>query len=85
MFQNFLFSIFRVKDLELELNRLRMENEQLKKSSPGRLLLSSKSDESAVASSSVAKVIQPTATVSSVPVSGPSKIFSTKSLGILEK
>lgn len=52
----------RVKDLESEVLRLRMENESLKKSALGSGM------------GSVAKVIQPTATVSSVPVSGPSKI-----------
>lgn len=53
----------RVKDLESEILRLRMENESLKKSALGSGM------------GSVAKVIQPTATVSSVPVSGPSEII----------
>lgn len=58
-------SSFRVKDLETEITRLRMENEALKKSALG--------SGANPMLSSVAKVIQPTATVSSVPVSGPSK------------
>lgn len=56
---------FRVKDLEAEITRLRMENEVLKKSALAAGVNPMMS--------SVAKVIQPTATVSSVPVSGPSK------------
>jgi hypothetical protein len=59
------FLFFRVKDLETEIVRLRMENEALKKSALGSGM------------SSVAKVIQPTATVSSVPVSGPSELTAT--------
>lgn len=47
----------------MEITCLRMENEALKKSALGAGM------------SSVSKVIQPTATVSSVPVSGPSKYF----------
>ncbi|CRK93619.1 CLUMA_CG007149, isoform A [Clunio marinus] len=53
----------KIKDLEAEVNRLRMENEALKKStmgSGGNPMMSN-----------VSKIIQPTATVSSVPVSGP--------------
>lgn len=57
--------MFRVKDLEAELTRLRQENETLKKTPLGGSSMMS----------SVAKIIQPTATVSSVPVSGPSKNF----------
>lgn len=61
-------SSFRVKDLEAEIVRLRVENESLKKSALGSTANSMMS--------SVSKVIQPTATVSSVPVSGPSKKIS---------
>lgn len=66
----FLFKSFRVKDLETDITRLRMENEALKKSTLAAAAANPMM-------SSVAKVIQPTATVSSVPVSGPSE--STKS------
>jgi hypothetical protein len=55
--------IFRVKDLELEITRMRIENEALKKAALA----------AGANPMSVAKVIQPTATVSSVPVSGPSE------------
>lgn len=54
---------FRVKDLELEITRFRVENEALKKAALA----------AGANPMSVAKVIQPTATVSSVPVSGPSR------------
>lgn len=60
------FKNCRVKDLEAEIIRLRIENESLKKAALGA--------GANPMMSSVAKVIQPTATVSSVPVSGPSKI-----------
>lgn len=60
--------IFRVKDLEAEIIRLRIENEALKKAALG--------SGANPMMSSVAKVIQPTATVSSVPVSGPSECHS---------
>ncbi|XP_070496482.1 CTTNBP2 N-terminal-like protein isoform X1 [Chironomus tepperi] len=51
----------KVKDLETEITRLRIENEALKKAALA----------AGANPMSVAKVIQPTATVSSVPVSGP--------------
>ena len=57
--------LFRVKDLELEITRFRVENEALKKAALA----------AGANPMSVAKVIQPTATVSSVPVSGPSRNF----------
>jgi hypothetical protein len=49
----------------LEITRLRVENEALKKAALGSGANSMISN--------VAKVIQPTSTISSVPVSGPSK------------
>lgn len=52
-----------MKDLELEITRFRVENEALKKAALA----------AGANPMSVAKVIQPTATVSSVPVSGPSR------------
>jgi hypothetical protein len=58
------FFFIRVKDLETEITRLRVENEALKKATLG----------ASGTSPMVSKVIQPTATVQSVPVSGPSKI-----------
>ncbi|KAG5678123.1 hypothetical protein PVAND_007822 [Polypedilum vanderplanki] len=61
MLKNMAIEEKKVKDLETEITRLRVENEALKKAAL------------AVGTNpmSVAKVIQPTATVSSVPVSGP--------------
>lgn len=56
----------RCQELELEVQKLRAEVEALRSRSrdPG--------DAAPSMTSSVAKVVQPTATVSSVPVSGPS-------------
>lgn len=68
--------LFRCKEQEAEIKKIKTEYEQLRlqvmpirgKSSPRN-----SEDTSAVPmTSSVAKVVQPTATVSSVPVSGPS-------------
>lgn len=56
----------RIAEIETELNRLRLEYDSIR----NRIQLS---DSGAAIISSVAKVVQPTATVSSVPVSGPSK------------
>lgn len=66
---NYIFCyFFRCQELEAELQKLKMECDVLRtKSSHG--------DTAAPMTSSVAKVVQPTATVSSVPVSGPSKFF----------
>lgn len=71
-------AFFRVKDLELEITRFRVENEALKKAALA----------AGANPMSVAKVIQPTATVSSVPVSLPSNfiqflIFTSKILNFL--
>ncbi|XP_066254920.1 CTTNBP2 N-terminal-like protein isoform X1 [Euwallacea similis] len=54
----------RIAELETELNRLRLEYDSIR----NRIQLS---DSGTAIISSVAKVVQPTATVSSVPVSGP--------------
>lgn len=57
----------RCQELEMELQKLRVECEALRASSRNTLSC----DSAAPMISSVAKVVQPTATVSSVPVSGP--------------
>lgn len=70
------FCYFRCKELDAELKKTKAEYEQLRlqvlpirgKSSPRN----SEDASSVPMTSSVAKVVQPTATVSSVPVSGPS-------------
>lgn len=59
----------RCQELESELQKLKAECESLKNRT------SLPCDNAAPMISSVAKVVQPTATVSSVPVSGPSKYF----------
>lgn len=59
--------ILRCQELEAELIKVRSECEALRSRSRDP------TDTAAPMTSSVAKVVQPTATVSSVPVSGPSK------------
>lgn len=60
-------TFLRCQELEVELQKLKAEMEILRNRS------GISSDGAAPMTSSVAKVVQPTATVSSVPVSGPSK------------
>lgn len=65
--------MFRCQELENELQKLKAEFEALRNRR--------ECDSSAAPmTSSVAKVVQPTATVSSVPVSGPSKLFYSMKL-----
>lgn len=66
------FLYFRCQELEAELQKLKSDYDLLKSRT------NASCDSAAPMISSVAKVVQPTATVSSVPVSGPSnkKSFS---------
>lgn len=59
------------QELELEIQKVRAECDALKSR------IRDPSDTAPPLTSSVAKVVQPTATVSSVPVSGPSKFISS--------
>lgn len=60
---------FRIIEIETEIHRLKAEYDSIRT----RIQLS---DSGTAIISSVAKVVQPTATVSSVPVSGPSNILA---------
>lgn len=63
----------RIKELEHEILQIRSEYDNLKKSLLGNVGQLDDASGISPMMSSVAKVVQPTATVSSVPVSGPSK------------
>lgn len=66
-----IYFYYRCQELEAELLRVKAECEAL------RTRASIPSEGASSMISSVAKVVQPTATVSSVPVSGPSKLLLT--------